>query len=288
MKAAEAMEHWMAILPTEWQQWLAGNLARGCDTQELIQIMRTHGFSLPQSHADRSTAAASSTQNHSGFSLQHLRKAGSNAFICQDQTIHLMMHMDDPAVFYFADVLSEEECDQLIALSERGGLSRSTVVDIGDGSHQVDHRRISDSTSFQRGAHPLIAKIEQRIADLVRWPVVNGEGLQVLRYQKDGEYRPHVDYFAPELSGSQKHLVVGGQRVASFVLYLSDVEAGGGTRFPRLGLECRPKRGAGVLFSNVDANGKPHPQSLHAGMPVISGTKYIATKWLREQPYKLG
>ena len=68
-------------------------------------------------------------------------------------------------------------------------------------------------------------------------------------------------------------------------MFLSEVEAGGSTCFPKLNLEIRPKVGRAVFFSNVDLTGQIDEMTLHAGMPVIQGIKYLATVWLREKPY---
>ena len=107
----------------------------------------------------------------------------------------------------------------------------------------------------------------------------------MLQYEKGSEYRPHYDWFDASRPGPRKHLERGGQRVGTIVMYLSDVEAGGGTSFPNIGLTVQPKKGAAVFFANSDAYRHPDPQTLHAGEPVEKGVKYIATKWLRERAY---
>lgn len=285
--------NWVERLPVEWKNWLIENLERGCDPQELGRILHDNGFrssdmvvELHSGGHDEDSQPQQAAQTLQAFSLTHLLTAGQNFFDIDGRLIRLISHVESPSIFYFEGVLSMQECDELVYLSEQEGkLKRSTVVDNTDGSQQVDQRRSSDSTSFQRGENPLVTTIEQRIAALVAWPVSHGEGLQILRYQHGGEYRPHMDFFDPKYAGSARHLAIGGQRVATFILYLSDVEAGGGTRFPNIGLEFRPKKGAALLFANTDIYGQPHANSLHAGMPVISGTKHIATKWLREQEY---
>lgn len=280
------MTQWVDQLPLDWQKWLLDNLQRGCNPQELAKVLHENGFSS-ESLLAKSRQAVVAPQTLQAFSLAHLLAGSANFIEVAGQRIRLLTHVQSPLSFYFEDVLTAEECEHLIMLSEQEGkLKRSTVVDNQDGSQQVDLRRSSDSTHFQRGENELVTVIEQRIASLVQWPVSHAEGLQILRYQHGGEYRPHMDFFDPKYQGSAKHLAIGGQRVATFILYLSDVDAGGGTKFPELGLEFRPKQGAGLLFSNTDAYGQPHPLSLHAGMPVLAGCKYIATKWLREKAYE--
>ena len=91
--------------------------------------------------------------------------------------------------------------------------------------------------------------------------------------------------FPYELKGSQQHLAVGGQRVSTLVMYLSDVEQGGETTFPDVGVSVVPKKGAAVYFEYCNSQGQVDPLSLHAGNPVIKGEKWIATKWMRQRKY---
>ena len=122
------------------------------------------------------------------------------------------------------------------------------------------------------------------MADLMGWPVENGEGLQVLRYRPGAQYTPHYDYFDPTHAGSVTNLLRGGQRVASLVCYLNTPTKGGATVFPELQLEVAPVKGNAVFFSYD----RPHPvsRSLHGGAPVVEGEKWVATKWVREGRFR--
>jgi prolyl 4-hydroxylase len=128
-----------------------------------------------------------------------------------------------------------------------------------------------------------VRRLEARIAKLVDWPEINGEGLQILHYRPGAEYKPHYDYFDPAEPGTPSILKRGGQRVATLVMYLSEPAKGGGTVFPDVHLEVAPKRGNAVFFSYD----RPHPatRTLHGGAPVLEGEKWIATKWLREREF---
>jgi prolyl 4-hydroxylase len=153
-------------------------------------------------------------------------------------------------------------------------------VDNATGGSEVNDARTSDGMFFERGEAPLITAIEQRIATLLRWPVENGEGLQILRYRPGAEYRPHHDYFDPEHPGTARILARGGQRVGTLVMYLNTPEGGGATTFPDVGLEVAPVRGNAVFFSYDRAH--PDTRTLHGGAPVTAGEKWVATKWLRQ------
>ena len=151
-----------------------------------------------------------------------------------------------------------------------------------EGRHQTDERRTSQGMFFAIGETPLVQRIEQRIADLLAIPVTHGEGLQILHYQPGQEYEPHFDWFNPDQPGYSAVTSRGGQRIASVVMYLNTPEEGGGTAFPRIGLTVTAMRGSAVYFAYDTGD----EASLHAGLPVLKGEKWIATKWLRERPYQ--
>eukprot|EP00096_Caligus_rogercresseyi_P000618 TRINITY_DN1108_c0_g3_i2.p1 TRINITY_DN1108_c0_g3~~TRINITY_DN1108_c0_g3_i2.p1 ORF type:complete len:114 (+),score=4.53 TRINITY_DN1108_c0_g3_i2:537-878(+) len=75
-----------------------------------------------------------------------------------------------------------------------------------------------------------------------------------------------------------------GDRLGTFMAYLSDVKAGGGTAFPRLGIKVTAEKGAGVFWYNVDKNSVLDFKTFHGGCPVLSGTKWITNKWIRQYP----
>jgi prolyl 4-hydroxylase len=197
--------------------------------------------------------------------------------------VEVLMTLASPRVVLFGNLLSKQECEELMAQA-RPRLQRSLTVQTDTGGSEVNVQRTSDGMFFERGQTPLIQRLEERIARLVNWPIENGEGLQILHYQPGAEYKPHYDYFDPEHAGSAKILARGGQRVGTLVIYLNNPVKGGGTIFPDVHLEVAPRQGNAVFFSYE----RPHPstRSLHGGSPVIEGEKWIATKWLREREFR--
>jgi prolyl 4-hydroxylase len=189
-----------------------------------------------------------------------------------------------PEVALLENLLTHEECDQLIELS-RVKLKQSTIVDPKTGKAEVIADRTSYGTFFKRNENAFIAKLDARIAKVMHWPVENGEGLQILNYKAGGEYKPHFDYFPPDDPGSAVHIAKGGQRVSTLIVYLNDGMEGGDTTFPHLGLAITPKKGSAVYFEYCDNNGKIDTGTLHAGDPVTVGEKWIATKWMRQRQY---
>jgi len=197
--------------------------------------------------------------------------------------VGVVISMAHPRVVVFSGLLSDDECDEMIALA-RKRLARSETVQTDTGSSEVNEARTSQGMFFERGEHPLCARIESRIAELLGWPIENGEGLQVLRYGPGAEYKPHFDYFDPDQPGTPAILKRGGQRVASLVCYLNTPTLGGSTVFPDVQLDVAPVKGNAVFFSYD----RPHPatRTLHGGAPVVEGEKWVATKWLRERRFE--
>lgn len=206
----------------------------------------------------------------------------------------------EPRAFIYHNFLSEEECDYLISLA-KPHMQKSTVVDSETGKSKDSRVRTSSGTFLPRGRDKKIREIEKRIADFTFIPVEQGEGLQVLHYEVGQKYEPHFDYFMDEFNTKN-----GGQRIATVLMYLSDVEEGGETVFPSAkgnysavpwwnelsecgkgGLSVKPKMGDALLFWSMKPDASVDPSSLHGGCPVIKGNKWSATKWMRVNEYKV-
>lgn len=273
-------------LAPEWQDWLAGNVLRGCSDADMLAAMRDSGFDAQ--YARTAIAVVRSMTERvqrtdpaalAPYAADPSRLADANRIAVGDREVSLLFDVRDPHVAMVDGLLSEDECERLIALSA-GKLRRSEVVDPGGGL-AVSGVRSSEGTHFAHAEDPVVDRLERRIAALLGKPVEHGEPLQILHYGPGGEYLPHHDWFDPAQPGTAAHLANGGQRVATVVVYLNAPRAGGETRFPELGLAVRPRRGAAVVFEYANAAGEVDPRLLHAGAPVLAGEKWIATKWLR-------
>ncbi len=276
------------MLTQEWHDWLIINAARGCNRSSLLSdLTQKGGYTAEVAEKaldeawDEIARCNAISKLMKGETIRPELNINSNYIDTDDQRVNILMACEKPYIMLLDNVLTTQECDELIDLAEKR-IQHSSVVDSDTGEDALHAARTSNGSFFTRQENTLIARIENRLAQIANWSMECGEGLQVLRYQIGEEYKAHYDWFDPSQNGSHKHLAQGGQRVATFVMYLSEVEQGGGTYFPNTGIEVRPKKGAAVFFANVNANGVPDRQTWHAGMPVISGVKYIATKWLRE------
>ncbi|EFV76895.1 2OG-Fe(II) oxygenase [Cytobacillus oceanisediminis] len=200
-----------------------------------------------------------------------------NILHTSDKDVKVLSRNEKPFVLHLDQVLSSEECDELISLS-RSRLQPSLVVDRGSGEERAGSGRTSKSMAFRLKENELVERIETRIAELTGYPAENGEGLQILNYGLGEEYKPHFDFFPPHMADASK----GGQRVGTFLIYLNDVEDGGETVFSKAGLSFVPKKGAAIYFHYGNAQGQLDRLSVHSSVPVRKGEKWAATKWIRE------
>jgi len=190
-----------------------------------------------------------------------------------------------PRIFYIENFLPDETCDQLRRLS-RPHLERSFVVPSTGGAKMLHPGRTSMSAFLVGPARtPFVTDLEERMAEVVGMPTDHGEAIQVARYRRGDEYQPHYDTFNPEEEGGQIALKNGGQRLITFMVYLTDVRKGGETGFPFAGIKIPPKKGDALLFYPCLDDHSIDMMALHAGCPVIEGEKWIATRWFRERPF---
>lgn len=185
----------------------------------------------------------------------------------------------EPFICCFYDFLSEAECDHLIQLAT-SRLEPSKVLDSPkEGAERGGYSRFRTSSGALLAwqEDEIVSKLEEQIAAITGLPSENGENFQVLHYQPGQEYRPHYDWFFDD----QPTMKRGGQRAVSVIIYLAEPEEGGETDFPKLNISIKPKKGMMLLFRNTKPNGERDYDTLHAGMPVKKGEKWLATKWLR-------
>lgn len=271
-----------AISP-ELREWILATSRAGHAPRTVVELMRSHGYDPRQS---RSVVAevlklplATLLADADAPLVRRTRHPEAPLAMAADREVRVSLSVTKPALRVLDGLLTGEECDELVALAQPR-LARALTVD-ATGNLQVDHRRTSAGMFFKLGELPLVAQLEQRIAGLLEIPVSHGEGLQILHYLPGQEYTPHYDWFDPEQPGFAAVTERGGQRIASVVMYLNTPEAGGGTAFPAAGLTVTALRGSAVYFAYESGD----TSSLHAGLPVLGGEKWIATKWLRERPY---
>ena len=134
-------------------------------------------------------------------------------------------------------------------------------------------------------ADPLVAGVERAISSLLGLPPENGEPIQGQRYAPGQEFKPHTDTFEPTGADFYLHCADSGNRSWTAMIYLNRPDDGGATRFKTIGKTIQPETGKLVAWSNLLPGGGPNPATLHQGMKVRRGTKYIITKWYRERAH---
>jgi len=272
------------------RRWIVAQAEAGCRPDDVLAAMKSSGWdedvalaAMEQTLRERleelgprPAAAALAPASR----VPEPALAGATEVVLADgHRIRVLTTLRQPRVVVFGGLLTDAECEALMALAAPR-LVRSETVDNATGGSEVNAARTSDGMFFERGEAPLIRTLEARIAELLSWPLDHGEGLQILRYRPGAEYKPHHDYFDPAHAGTARILQRGGQRVGTLVMYLNTPAAGGATTFPDVGLEVAPVRGNAVFFSYERAH--VSTKTLHGGAPVTAGEKWVATKWLRE------
>jgi len=112
------------------------------------------------------------------------------------------------------------------------------------------------------------------------------EPSQGQRYSAGQEFKTHTDYFEPAGADYDKYCSVAGQRTWTFMVYLNEPEAGGATRFKAVNKMFQPEAGRLVCWNNMRPDGSPNPATIHHGMKVRKGMKYVITQWYREREWK--
>jgi hypothetical protein len=177
---------------------------------------------------------------------------------------------------------SPAECRWMISRA-REHLKPTLVFDPA-GKHIIDPGRSNTGTEFQVPDMDLMLEvIRARISAATRVPLPAFELTQVLHYSVGEEFRPHHDFLDPANPSHLQQLRSRGQRIATFLIYLSDEFAGGETEFPKAGIRYRGGIGDAIFWANVGMDGHPDPLSTHAGLPPTSGEKWILSQWIRDR-----
>jgi prolyl 4-hydroxylase len=183
-------------------------------------------------------------------------------------------------------VLTRTECEQLIELA-RPRVGESGVY-VQGGSQVNNESRDSQVGWLEPTDHPLLQKLSGVAVALSGRPSNHQEKIQVACYRADGYYKAHYDACDGNAEFCRAFVAMGGQRLATLLVYLNDNFVGGETHFPQLQQTVQPRRGSGVFFWNTNEEDQCIiRESLHSGLPVHEGEKWILNVWVRHQPVHL-
>jgi prolyl 4-hydroxylase len=180
-------------------------------------------------------------------------------------------------LFILRHFLDAGQCRQLIARIDAERRPSQIADDIGDAAFRT-------SETCDLGGHDAtVASVDEAIGDLLGLPPELGEPLQGQRYAPGQEFKPHTDTFEPTGADFYLHCATRGNRSWTAMVYLNQPEEGGATRFKAIGKIVQPETGKLLAWNNLLPDGRPNPATLHQGMRVRKGNKYILTKWYRER-----
>jgi prolyl 4-hydroxylase len=180
-------------------------------------------------------------------------------------------------LFIVGDFLDAATCGALIERIEAKRRPSGIADDVG-----IANFRTSETCDLDLG-DALVADVRGRIAGLLGLGLDLAEPPQGQRYAPGQEFKPHTDTFEPGGYDYYVHTAERGQRTWTAMIYLNEPEEGGATRFRLIGKTIRPQAGKLLAWNNLLSDGRPNPATLHHGMKVRRGTKYIVTLWFRER-----
>jgi len=182
-------------------------------------------------------------------------------------------------LFIVRDFLPRSACGALIELIDRE--RRPSMVTDPNGDPFF---RTSESCDLASASSPLITALDAVLSAFSGIDPAYGEPLQGQRYAVGQEFKPHTDFFEPTGADFAEVCGVAGNRTWTIMIYLNEVEAGGATRFGAIDKTIQPEIGKLLAWNNRRPDGSLNPATLHQGMRVRKGLKYVITKWYREQP----
>ena len=182
-------------------------------------------------------------------------------------------------IYEYPNTMTDEQCSEIIALA-KPLISESFVM--GEGGANVPDKefRTSHNTFITRD-HKVVQNIYSKLSNIIGIDSDHFEQLQVVRYEKGQQYKAHWDACYEDHKCGE-FMKMGGQRYATFLLYLNDDFEGGETEFPYRNIKVKPEKGKAALFFNLERNNKNKlEKSYHAGLPPTSGIKWMCNVWIR-------
>jgi prolyl 4-hydroxylase len=264
-----------------WEAWVKENRKRKADPELVLGAMIDNHFTRASIMAamgkdfpagSLKLRAFDHDPDYAGLAAVNITRAdhGLSVEKFDDKRIQL---------YVVENMLTDAECEAIEKIISRN-LRPSTITDdIADKKY-----RTSRTCDLGYLKLKMVAAVDEKIARALGVRPAYSETIQGQRYDTGQEYKEHTDYFAnasPEVYA--KLVEKMGDRTWTFMVYLNDVEKGGGTHFTRLKKTFMPKKGRALVWNNLDAEGVPNFDTQHAGLPVEAGHKSIITKWFREK-----
>lgn len=268
----------MAHLPSEWKEWVALSLVRGCDHMEILTILLDNGYTLDQC---QNALGKFLPKNHQCPRDRDFYKRLMTPKLVQDMANNNaeFIQTDKAQVIRYDNFLSPEECQTIIELSKEH-LRPSEIT--GDKDEYPDFRT-SSTCDLPFLNNEDADKVDQKIINAMGLGIGEDEIIQAQHYDVGQEFKAHTDFFEPATDEYKEHSKTRGQRTWTFMIYLNEACEGGETEFVNLGVKFKPKTGTAIIWNNLYEDGTPNPDTIHHAHPIISGEKVIITKWFRDR-----
>ncbi|CAF1088429.1 unnamed protein product [Rotaria sordida] len=189
--------------------------------------------------------------------------------------------LEKPAIYLYHDIMSDSHIEKLKSLASPR-LQRAVVRDSTTNTFKPADYRVCKSAWLRNEDSPIVARLSRLIEAVTDLSMITAEDLQIANYGVGGHYEPHFD-FARKIENDAFSGLSAGNRIATWLTYMSDVEEGGATVFPLVGGHLKPKKGSAAFWYNLHPSGEGDRNTRHAACPVLIGNKWVANKWIRER-----
>lgn len=274
----------------ELVQWLLQQTDEQGEAAALRQhaALAARGVGRPQSFDDTLALLSRAADLGDERAGQQLSTLGGRIDQSWFATPQLKLHHPAPRIFTIENFIPAAACEWFIEYARRRP-EASTVRDGATGQDIVSPGRSATTAGSSALEPDLVLQLTKlRIAQALDVPAAHQEPTTILRYEPGQEYLAHYDLIRPqEEAAAADELRLLGQRVATVLVYLNEGYEGGETFFPHLDWGFKGKPGDALIFWNMSATGERERLSLHAGLPVKSGEKWLLSQWVRAKPVPL-
>ena len=195
----------------------------------------------------------------------------------------------DYEVWEIYDILTPEECKKMQEIAEKKGMTSSEIISYGSATDRATDNTMRKSVQawLPDNTDTLTMSLAKYTEKITKLPRKNQEMIQVVKYDPGGQFISHYDTCDhSDTSYCDRVNHWAGHRRATLLIYLNDDFEGGETEFVKMGLKIKPEAGKGILFWTTKEEDKILEKSMHRGHPVLSGNKWIATKWTHPKEWK--
>ena len=261
-------------LPGNWKNWVVQQLLAGKPALQIINQLMANGFRFEDCKAALGNNLPKDIR--SPLDDAFFKKLACPGFLENDDITYEDYSSSQIQLFKLPHFLTETECKDIIRVAEENFEPSKISAKSG-----YEGFRTSTTCNLSFLASPVVAQVEKKIVQALRFGVGENEVIQAQRYQEGQQFKEHTDYFEPGSDEYRQHASQRGQRTWTVMIYLNEGCEGGETEFLKIDKKFKPAQGTALVWNNLQANGIPNFNTLHQAHPVTSGEKYVITKWFR-------